>query len=356
VSPETTMTTEERDPTMESNRAPAARAPKPAGEAPAPPPAPTGKGRARRFVLPGILGALVIAGGVWGWREISFYKTHVETDDAYVEAHIDPVLPKIAGYVQRVLVDDNQRVRQGDLLLTIDARDYRARAATAAADLQNARAAVIVARSTVQAAETNRAKTAADLQRYAALRQKEEVSQQQYAAAKAAADAAEAQVRAELGQVEAAEAKVRQKQADLDLARLQESYAEVTSPATGTVSRKNVEVGQYVQAGQPLLAIVSDEQPWVVANFKETQLKKMRVGQPVTIDVDAYPKRPFRAKVQSIAAATGAKFALLPPDNATGNFTKVVQRVPVKIILDEPHDPAHPLRAGMSVTATVDVR
>ncbi len=101
---------------------------------------------------------------------------------------------------------------------------------------------------------------------------------------------------------------------------------------------------------------MSDEQPWVVANFKETQLKKMRIGQPVTLDVDAYPKRPFRGKVQSIAAATGAKFALLPPDNATGNFTKVVQRVPVKIVMDEPDDPAHPLRAGMSVTATVDVR
>ncbi|HYX19252.1 MAG TPA: HlyD family secretion protein, partial [Thermoanaerobaculia bacterium] len=291
---------------MDSSRAPAPRAPKPADEAPAPPPAPKAKSRAGRFVLLGILVVGIIAGGTWGWREISFYRIHVETDDAQVEAHIDPVLPKIAGYVQRVLVDDNQRVRQGDLLLTIDARDYRARAATSAADLQNARAAVVVARSTVQAAQTNRAKTAADLQRYAALRQKEEVSQQQYDAAKAAADAAEAQVQAELGQVSAAEAKVRQKESDLDYARLQESYGEVTAPSTGTVSRKNVEVGQYVQAGQPLLAIVSDEQPWIVANFKETQLKKMRVGQPVTIEVDAYPKRPFRAKVQSIAAATGA--------------------------------------------------
>ncbi len=349
-------TTEEREKTMESSRAPAARVPKPAEETPAPPPAPKAKGGPRRLVLLGVLAAGLIAGGIWGWREISFYRIHVETDDAQVEAHIDPVLPKIAGFVERVLVDDNQRVKQGDLLLTIDARDYRARAATAAADLQNVRAAVLVARSSVQAAETNREKTAADLKRYAALRQKEEVSQQQYDAAKAAADAAEAQVRAELGQVEAAEAKVRQKQADLELARLQESYAEVSAPSTGTVSRKSVEVGQYVQAGQPLLAIVSDEQPWIVANFKETQLKKMRVGQPVTIEVDAYPKRPFRAKVQSIAAATGAKFALLPPDNATGNFTKVVQRVPVKIVLDEPPDPAHPLRAGMSVTATVDVR
>jgi membrane fusion protein (multidrug efflux system) len=341
---------------MESQRAPAPRAPKPAGENPATAPEPRRRSPARRIVLVSILAVALIAGGLYGWRTIAFYRTHAETDDAYVEAHIDPVLPKIAGYVEEVRVDDNQRVKQGDLLLRIDARDYRSRAATAAADLQNARSAVLVARSTVQAAETNRDKTAADLKRYAALRAKEEVSQQQYDAAKAAADAAEAQVQAERGQVAAAEAKVRQKEADLDYARLQESYADVTAPSTGTVSRKSVEVGQFVQAGQPLLAIVSDEQPWVVANYKETQLKKMRVGQPVALDVDAYPKRPFRGRVQSIAAATGAKFALLPPDNATGNFTKVVQRVPVKIVLDEPPDPAHPLRAGMSVTATVDVR
>ena len=345
---------EEREKTMKSNRAPAPRAPIPAEESPAA--EPPRRSRTRRVVLVSILAAAVIAGGLYGWRTVAFYRTHVETDDAYVEAHIDPVLPKVAGYVLEVRVDDNQRVQKGDLLLRIDARDYRSRAATAAADLQNARSAVLVARSTVQAAETNREKTAADLKRYAALRAKEEVSQQQYDAAKAAADAAQAQVKAELGQVGAAEAKVQQKQADLEYARLQESYADVTAPSTGTVSRKNVEVGQFVQAGQPLLAIVSDEQPWVVANYKETQLKKMRVGQPVTLDVDAYPRRPFRGRVQSIAAATGAKFALLPPDNATGNFTKVVQRVPVKIVLDEPPDTAHPLRAGMSVTATVDVR
>ncbi len=351
MSPETTS--EEREKNMEPNRAPAARAPKPAEEAPKP--ESKRRSRTRRIVLLTILAAALIGGGLFGWRTIAFYQTHVETDDAQVEAHIDPILPKVSGYVREVRVDDNQRVQQGDLLLRIDARDYRARAATAAADVQNALSAVQVARSTVQAAETNRAKTAADLKRYAALRAKEEVSQQQYDAAKAAADAAEAQVQAELGQVAAAEARVKQKQADLDFARLQESYADVTSPSTGTVSRKSVEVGQFVQAGQPLLAIVSDEQPWIVANFKETQLKKMRVGQPVSIDVDAYPKRPFRGRVQSIAAATGAKFALLPPDNATGNFTKVVQRVPVRIHLDNLTDAdREELRAGLS--ANVDVR
>ena len=337
---------------MEKGPKPAEQGPKPAEAAPEP----ARKGSTGKVVLLALLAIGLVAGGVYGWRTIHFYQAHVETDDAQVEAHIDPVIPKVAGYVREVLVDDNQRVRQGDRLLTIDDRDYRSRAATAEGELGNARAAVAVAKSTMAAAQTNREKTAADLQRYAALRTKEEISQQQYDAAKAAADAAVAQVQADEAQVAAASAKVKQMEANLDFAKLQESYVAVAAPESGVVSRKNVEVGQYVQAGQPLLAIVSDGMPWVVANFKETQLKKMRVGQPVSIEVDAYPKYVFHGKVDSIAAATGAKFSLLPPDNATGNFTKVVQRVPVKIVLDGPADPVRPLRAGMSVTATVDVR
>jgi membrane fusion protein, multidrug efflux system len=328
------------------------KGPKPAE----PPPEEARKGSKRRIVLLVLLAVGLVAGGLYGWRTIRFYERHAETDDAQVEAHIDPVIPKIAGYVRQVLVDDNQKVTQGDLLLTIDDRDYRSRIATAEGELQNARAAVAVAKSMTESMETNRTKNNADLQRYASLREKEEISQQQYDAAKAAADSAVAQVQADQGQVAAAEAKVKQMEANLDFAKLQESYVSVTAPATGVVSRKSVEIGQYVQAGQPLLAIVSEAAPWVVANFKETQLKKMRVGQPVDIVVDAYPKYVFHGKVESIAAATGAKFSLLPPDNATGNFTKVVQRVPVKIILDGPSDPVRPLRAGMSVTATVDVR
>ena len=234
--------------------------PKPAEAQPAPPAAESKKGGSRRVVMLGILAAALIAGGIYGWRTIRFYERHAETDDAQIEAHIDPVLPKVSGYVREVRVNDNQKVAAGDVLLTIDDRDYASRVATAQADLQNARAAVAVAKSEVQAAETTRAKTAADLARYATLRQKEEVSQQQYDAARAAADAAVAQVEAEQGQVSAAAAKVLQKQADLELARLQESYVTVTAPANGVVSRKNVEVGQFVQAGQPLLAIVSDAQ------------------------------------------------------------------------------------------------
>jgi membrane fusion protein (multidrug efflux system) len=212
-----------------------------------------------------------------------------------------------------------------------------------------------VARANVSSTRTEAEKTSADLSRYAALRQKEEISQQQFEAAKAAAQTAAATVAASVRNVAAAEAEVAQKKADLDYVELQLSYANLAAPASGFVSRKSVEVGQMVQVGQPLLAIVEDNEIWVVANFKETQLKKMRVGQPVEIQVDAYPKKIFHGRVESFAAATGAKFALLPPDNATGNFTKVVQRVPVKIVLTDPPDPATPLRAGMSVNAIVRV-
>lgn len=312
--------------------------------------------RPRRRVVPWLIAAVVLGAGVfYGVRTISFYRHHAETDDAQIEGHIDPVLPRVAGYVTSIAVDDNQRVEKGQTLLTIDTRDLQSKAETAEGAVQNARAQVAVARANVQAAETARARTAGDLERWRVLRQKEEISQQQFDAAQAAADSARAQRSAASQSVAAAQAQVAQKQADLDFARLQLSYATITAPSSGIVSKKNVEIGQLVQAGQPLMAIVQDRGVWVVANYKETQLRRMRVGQRVTFDVDAYPKRVFHGRVESFSAATGAKFSLLPPDNATGNFTKVVQRVPVKIVPTDPPDPRFPLRAGMSVTTIVDL-
>ncbi len=319
------------------------------------PPAAVKRSGASRWILLTVLAAAAIGGIVFGVRTVTFYRHHVETDDAQVEAHIAPVLPKVSGYVTEVAVRDNERVAAGQVLVRIDERDLRSRVDTAKATLENARAAVAVAQANAAARRTQSEKAAVDLVRYARLRQKEEVSQQQYDAAKATAEAEAAQAEAGQRGIEAARAQVAQKKADLEYAELQLSYTTVAAPAAGVVSRKNVEVGQYVQAGQPLLAIVSEGEPWVVANFKETQLKKMRVGQPVEIKVDAYPKVIFRGKVESFGAATGAKFALLPPDNATGNFTKVVQRVPVKIVLTEPPSSDHPLRPGMSVTSIVSV-
>jgi membrane fusion protein (multidrug efflux system) len=221
----------------------------------------------------------------------------------------------------------------------------------------------------VAAAHTRQEQTAADVERYKALWDKEEVSQQQYDAARASADAsrastdasratvesAAAQVEAAVRQIAAAQAKVAQHQAALQAAMLQLSYATITAPASGVVSKKDIEVGQMVQAGQPLLAIVQGHDSWVVANFKETQLAGMRPGQPVEVEVDAYPGVTFHGRVESLSAATGAKFSLLPPDNATGNFTKVVQRVPVKIVFTDPPNPQRPLRVGMNVSVVVDL-
>jgi len=271
----------------------------------------------------------------------------------------------------------------------------------AQASVEAARARLVTAQARLRESEATATRAARDVDRLHGLLAKDEVSQQQFDAAQAAADAARAatdsarsQVReAELGigvaenrlaqaqageqqahaglstaqtapeqvaatraRASAAEARVLQAQAALKQAELNREYAAITAPAAGVVSRKSVEVGQVVQPGQPLMALISLERPWITANFKETQLADMRPGQPATIEVDAYGGREFKGHVQSVAAATGARFSLIPPDNATGNYVKVVQRVPVKIVLDEGQDPEHLLRPGMSVVPTVYTR
>jgi membrane fusion protein, multidrug efflux system len=271
----------------------------------------------------------------------------------------------------------------------------------AQAGVEAARARLTTAQAQLRETEAEATRTARDVERLKGLLAKDEVSQQQFDAAQAAADSARAatdsarsQVReAELGigvaesrlaqaqageqqahaelstaqtapeqvaatraRASAAEARVLQARAALKQAELNREYATVRAPAAGVVSRKTVEVGQVVQTGQPLMALISLDRPWITANFKETQLADMRPGQPATIEVDAYGGREFKGHVESVAAATGARFSLLPPDNATGNYVKVVQRVPVKIAIDEGQDPEHLLRPGMSVVPTVYTR
>ena len=312
-------------------------------------------GGARKIIILSILAILVVVGAVLGGRTVVFYEHHETTDDAQVDGNINPILPRVSGYVEEVLVKENQVVKAGDLLVKIDTRDQQAKMDQNQAAVANAKAAVAVSRANVVAARTRREKDAADVQRYKPLRDKEEISRQQFDAAVATAEASAAQLQAAQEQVTAAEAQVKQKQADIEASRLQLSYAVITAPASGIVAKKNVEVGQLVQAGQPLLAIVDGQDTWVTANFKETQLAKMRVGQKVEVEVDAYPDKKFNARIESLSAATGARFSLLPPDNATGNFTKVVQRIPVKIVFTDPADPQHPLRVGMNVSVVVNV-
>jgi len=372
-----------------------AEAPAPAAPEPAAPAAK--KGGARRIVILSILAILLVVGGIWGFRTVVFYSHHATTDDAQLDGNINPILPRVSGYVTEVHVADNQQVKAGDLLVKIDPSDLQAKLDQEQASLLNAEAAVSVAQAAVAnaralascstakvasnqadvvAAKSRARQAAADLARYQALIAKEEISQQQYDAAKAAAESASAnadaasattessratvqsagaQIEAATRQVTAAQAQVAQHRAALEAARLQLSYVVIKAPVAGIVSKKNVEVGQFVQAGQPLLAIVQGSDTWVSANFKETQLAKMHPGQTAEIEVDAYPGKTFKGKVESLAAATGARFSLLPPDNATGNLTKVVQRIPVKIVFTEPADPRHPLRVGMNVNVTVNL-
>src|SRR6185437_1113091 len=323
-------------------------------------------------------------------KQWSYGRAHESTDDAAVDGHLVPVLAKVGGYVQAVTVNDNDHVRVDSLLVQIDPSEYRVRLAQADADLQaaqasaggagtNGQAQAMVAQATGQrssldaqivAAKANAQKAQQDLARYEDLAAKQIVSKQQLDAARAAAQAAAANVQALEQQTSAAggtvasakagvrlaDARLEGAQAARDNAALQLSYTRVTAPASGIVSRKQVESGQLIQAGQPLLTLVADTGVYVTANFKETQLSDIHVGQPAEIDVDAYGGATASGCVESVSAATGSKFALLPPDNATGNFTKVVQRVPVRVAVKQGLGADRPLRPGMSVTVHVDTK
>ncbi|HUR46864.1 MAG TPA: HlyD family secretion protein [Candidatus Saccharimonadales bacterium] len=304
-----------------------------------------------------VLGILAIAGAIYGFRTIVFFSGHVQTDDAQIEGHISPVIPQVSGYVTEVLVEDNQRVAAGQVLVRIDTREIEARQRLAEAALQTASATMREAKGAADAAQARRENALSDLTRQRKLFESKTVSPQEFQNAKSAADSASASYRAALSEVSAAEASIAQRQAELDNAKLQLAFTRLRAPIAGTAARKNVELGQYVQPGQPLVAIANDIDAWVVANFKETQVRKIRVGQNVEVRVDAYPKTKFLAKVDSFAPATGARFSLLPPENASGNFVKVVQRIPVKITFE--HDENfrnHPLRIGMNVVPTVIVK
>ena len=301
--------------------------------------------------------AVIIATERYYVRFIEPYET---TDDAFIESYVTFVSPRVSGPVVKLLVKDNQRVKAGEVLLEIDPRDYQTLLDQAKADQQ--KAAVVAAQAIAERAKT-------DFGRYESV-ESQAVSRSQLDLAKAQAGSAGAEVevagnqaKAAIAQVDldranvaTARAQVQQAQTRLEEAQLQLSYTEVAAPRDGRVTRRSVEQGAYVQTGQALLALVPDDL-WVVANFKETQLERMRPGQPVVIQVDAYPRHAFKGKLDSVQAGSGALFSLLPPENAVGNYVKVVQRVPVKIIFDEPVDLSqYNLAPGMSVQPKVRVQ
>jgi membrane fusion protein, multidrug efflux system len=363
------------------NQPSAATSPAPA-PAPAEPSSAGNSRRSRKRVLPIVIVSAVLIVGVVAAYYFIAVRPYETTDDAFVDGHAIQISPQVAGRVLKLFINDNQLVKKGDPLVQIDPRDYDAALAQAQANLAAAqsrlaesRQQVIVSRAkaeqdraAVSSAEADATLADADLTRYQAV-EKRAISQQQLDAATATAqssraslevarkkaDASTAQIGQDEAQIPTAGAGVQQAEAALRQAELNRSYADIVAPEDGWVTRRVAEVGQYVQAGQALLAVVQPN-VWVTANFKETQITLMKPGQPVQIEIDAFPHKKFKGHVDSIQAGTGAVFSLLPPENAAGNYVKVVQRVPVKIVFDEGEDSGLPLPLGASAMPTVRVR
>jgi membrane fusion protein, multidrug efflux system len=379
-----------------------------------------------KIIRPIIIVSVLAIAGYFIFKKVSFILNNEDTENSQLEANIVPVLPKIGGWVTAVNIKDNQEVKAGDTLVTIDDRDLKIRVLQAQVALKNAEANVSLiaanagtaganvstseatfqaqnagissgqanaatATANIEIAKIRVRKATQDFNRADQLLKEKSGTQQAYDNAKAEKESAEAavvvaekqvaaaqtqiesarrqanvgssqksavqtQVGAAQQQVNVAKIQVEQRHAELELAKLQLSYAAVTAPISGQISRKSVQLGQLVNAGQPLMTLVDASNVWVVANFKETQVGKMKVGQKVKIQVDAYKGKDFEGTIESFAGATGAKFSLLPPDNATGNFVKVVQRVPTKIFIDGKASAETPLRPGMSVGVVVPVK
>lgn len=352
----------------------------------------------KKRLIGGIASLLAIAGGALGYQYVAVWSHQESTDNAYVRADITPISAKVEGYVARLLVTDNQQVRAGDVLIVIEPADYQTRVAKAEADLGAAEANLATlqasrrsagaelgaqagvigqASANVTAAEAAAIRAAADEARFSQLaahgwitkarldqvRADARTTQAQVAAARAAVAASRGQSSALAAGTQQADAsiaagyaQVQAARAALEAAKLDLSRTVIRAPVAGMVGNRAAREGQLVRSGQQLLAIVPVQQSYVVANFKETQLEDMRVGQPVEVAVDAYPNMKIHGRVESLAPASGAQFALIPTDSATGNFTKIVQRVPVKIRVERTALAAQLLRPGLSVEATVDTR
>lgn len=336
-------------------------------------------------IMPIILIIILIAGIIFGVKEYIFYHHFDTTDDAQVDGDISPVVARVGGYVKEIRFKDNQFVQKGDTLVILDDRDYQIRLEQAEAALAAAKAQIGVSQShvgstianvppaqaNVEAAEAKLWKINQDYNRYKNLLEGHAITQSQFDAIKAEKEAGEAelaaakkqvaaissQVGASKEQVAATKSGMASYEAAIDFAKLQLSYTIITAPVSGIVSKRNIQIGQLVQPGQNMFAVVNNNRIYVTANFKETQLSEMKPGQPVEIDVDAYPDQKFKGRVESFSGATGAKFSLLPPDNATGNFVKVVQRMPVRISFDSLSEEwQRKLRPGLSVFVKVKVR
>lgn len=352
------------------------------------------KKRNKKFTI--ILIVVVILGGWFGISKYVHSLHHEETDDAQVEANISPVIPRVSGYVTAIKVKDHQRVKKGDTLIILDDREMKIRleqaeaalataesnlasaqssAGAAHANIATSQASVSTADAQIETAKINVWRATEDFKRYENLIKDHSITQQQYEQALAARQTAEKQLQvleqqraqaakqvnavssqsnATSSQIGIAAASIKQRKVDVDDAKLNLSYTVITAAEDGIVSKVTTQEGQFVQAGAALFSIVLNNDLWIVANFKETQVEKVKEGQKVIVEIDAFPGHKFEAKVGSFSPATGARFALLPPDNASGNFVKVVQRLPIRIEFTNPQDSLlKTLRAGMN--ADVDI-
>ena len=348
-----------------------------------------------KFII--ILVALVVLGGTYGTFKYMHSLSHEETDDAQIEKNMNPIIPRVSGYVDKVYIQDNDFVKKGDTLFTIDKRDYqlkieeanaamigaegsfevsRADIGSALANISVSDANVLSAGGNIESAKIRLDRITNDYNRYNNLYNSHSITKQQYEQALAAKLEAESQIRVlqqqqratafqksviiakskvSDKQTEVAAANIKRAKAVLDAAKLNLTYTAITAAIDGQVSKIDIQPGQLVQPGQSLFYIINNREAWVIANFKETQLNKMVIGQKVTVKVDAYPGYDFQGAIASFSPATGSRFSLLPPDNATGNFVKTIQRLPVKISLNTSNDPEKIklLRPGMNVDVDV---
>jgi membrane fusion protein (multidrug efflux system) len=345
-----------------------------------------------------VLAVIIIIGAVSLFFYLGYKATHITTDDAYVDGSIHTIASKVTGTVTNIYVKDNQAVKKGDLLLEIDQADYRVKVNEASSGVGAEKAKLVeigtrievsknqlseltagleAAKANLELQEANLKQAERDSQRAENLYKSETISLDRYEKTRTAQTVAQAQVKAAreqvvkavkaletqrsvVRQVESLKAAqgsaVREKEAKFDAAQLNYGYTKIYAPSDGYISKKSVELGNQIKVGQPLMAVVSLDDLHIAANYKETQLEKIRPGQKVEVKVDTYPGKRFSGKVESIMAGTGAVFSLFPPENATGNYVKVVQRIPVKIVLDKNTDPDHVLRIGMSVVPTILIK
>jgi len=331
-----------------------------------------------------ILIVVLSIGVLFGLYKFIQMQRYVTTDDAQLETDISPVSARVSGYIAKVCFTDNQLVKKGDTLVVLDDRDLRIKVEQAQAAFENAQASFETTKESAQSVQESGgtsvykidelkirlANANSELERDKNMLAEHAVTQQQFDKVKTEEEALEKQLAASIQQQKESNSKtgaakkqitvagsnIKQRQYDVDYAKLQLSYTIVTAPFTGVASKRNAVPGQLLQAGQPLCSVVASRNLWIVANFKETQLSKIKTGMKVEIETDAFSGKAITGKVESFSSATGSRFTLIPPDNATGNFVKVVQRVPVKISLDTTNIIYNDLKPGMSVYVKVNTK